>query len=222
MFLRADFFLILTQNFWELSRSTFWVDFWTELLQCFNLIWHTKNFASNGCSESKQKVRSEASRQESKFKRLWREASLQPFLAKFLVWQSRRKHCNSKPAAFGKKIHNFGFGSRIPEIKEEQIYWKQLGRPATRREGFYQKRKGNNWNGELSLLFLICVRAAGASRSSIPHSSFSEETPLRNNRVSFSKPPAGLGNLSSKNRLRDRFSGSISRQVSGQGFSGPN
>ena len=32
----------------------------------------------------------------------------------------------------------------------------------------------------------------------------------------------GLGNLSIKNRLRDRFSGSKSRQVTGQGFSEPN
>ena len=31
----------------------------------------------------------------------------------------------------------------------------------------------------------------------------------------------GLDNLSSKNRLRDRFSGSKFRQVPGQGFSGP-
>jgi hypothetical protein len=33
---------------------------------------------------------------------------------------------------------------------------------------------------------------------------------------------SGLGNLSTKNRVRDRISGSNSRQVSGQGFSGPN
>ena len=32
---------------------------------------------------------------------------------------------------------------------------------------------------------------------------------------------AGLGNLSTKNRLRDRLSGSKSRQATGQGFSGP-
>ena len=32
----------------------------------------------------------------------------------------------------------------------------------------------------------------------------------------------GLGNLSPKNRLRDRFSGSKSRQVTRQRFSGPN
>ena len=32
----------------------------------------------------------------------------------------------------------------------------------------------------------------------------------------------GLGNLSTKNRLRDRFSGSKSRQVTGQRFSGRN
>ena len=32
----------------------------------------------------------------------------------------------------------------------------------------------------------------------------------------------GLGNLSIKNRLRDRFSGSKSRQVAGQRFSEPN
>ena len=32
----------------------------------------------------------------------------------------------------------------------------------------------------------------------------------------------GLGNLSTKNRVRDRFSGSESRQATGQGLSGPN
>ena len=32
---------------------------------------------------------------------------------------------------------------------------------------------------------------------------------------------SGIGNLSTKNRLRDRFSGSKFRQVTGQRFSGP-
>jgi hypothetical protein len=41
----------------------------------------------------------------------------------------------------------------------------------------------------------------------------------RENKASFC---AGLGNLSSKNGIRDRFSGSKSRQVTGQEFSGPN
>ena len=36
------------------------------------------------------------------------------------------------------------------------------------------------------------------------------------------KVQSGLGNLSTKNRLGDRFSGSKCRQVSGQRFSGPN
>ena len=35
----------------------------------FLLLWHTKSFAKNGCSVAKLKARSEASRQESKFKR---------------------------------------------------------------------------------------------------------------------------------------------------------
>ena len=38
----------------------------------------------------------------------------------------------------------------------------------------------------------------------------------------FAALEAGLGNLSTKNRLRDRFSSSKSRQVTGQRFSGPN
>ena len=50
----------------------------------------------------------------------------------------------------------------------------------------------------------------------------SQASVLRQNSEIEVGQSTGLGNLSAKNRLKDRFSGSKSRQITGQGFSGQN